>query len=140
MLRFICCVKNVAAGHTKINISNRETDYTGADFLYIGITMKITTFGSYVAQCFWFWDVIQLLHESNVKHNFNRIQGLVSDMCALKKFSSGFNYSTHTNIIFSTSTFDSVVFNSAIRDDIMKFSFQIDQCQSCGILKFAGRM
>ena len=104
LLRCIRCVKNMVAGHTKTNIANRETDCTGADLLSIGMTMKITTFGSHVTQCFWFWDIIQLLHESNVKQTFIRINGLVSNMCTLEIISISFNYYTHRKIICSTSS------------------------------------
>ena len=130
LLRCIHCVKNIVVGHTKTNI----------ELLSIGMTMESTTFGSHVAQCFWFWWIIKILHESNVKNNFIMIKGLVSNTRAMERISSRFNYSTHRNTICSASSFDSEIFNSAIREDFMKFSFRIDQYQSCRTLTFTGRM
>ena len=122
LLRFVRFVKNVIAGHTNVNITNRATAWTREDLLSIGMNMKSTAFGTNVSQCFWFWDMIQLLCDSNVKCTFVRRKGLVSNTCALERISSSFNYSTHRNKICSTTYFDSVIFNSAIRDDIMIFS------------------
>ena len=130
----------MVAGHTKTKIAKRAACHAGVGLLSNGMTMKSTAFGLRVDQYFWFWDAIQLLYESNAKRTFVRIQGPVSSTRTLKIIPSSFNYSAHGNAICSTSSFYSLIFNSAIREGVMTFYFRIDQCQSCRMFKLAGRL
>ena len=140
LLRCVRRMKNMVAGDAKVDIANRTTDQLGACLLSSSMPMKCATFILTICKFLWFWKMIQILHESNAQLPIVRIEGVISCTNALERSSRSFNHSTSRNIICRSRSFISEVFNAATRENIMEFSFGINQSQSCSILKFAVAM